>query len=142
LWLLLVLWEYGGIVVSNGAVPNNLTPAMIKSHDDAVVILDIPNQQQAGNGGYSFSMDFMAVAPRHPLIFLMLQVAISNMVTMGSKNSTTLASCQSSMLQHQTIQATLQEGMQQFLNIHPDKILKLMVDYKGAPMLGQGGRSI
>jgi hypothetical protein len=46
------------------------------------------------------------------------------------------------MLQHQTIQATIQEGVQRFLNIHPDKILKWMTNSKGASMVGQGGRSI
>ena len=76
IWRLLVLWEYGGIycdldAMSNANTATRWTPSSILPEDDAYFVVefyDAPSQY------------FMAVAPRHPMIFYALHTAMSKIM--------------------------------------------------------------
>jgi hypothetical protein len=71
LWRLLVLWEYGGVYSDLDAIPNSWTPASIHPDDDAYMVVenfDAPSQY------------FMAVTPRHPLMFYAMHTAMINVL--------------------------------------------------------------
>jgi mannosyltransferase OCH1-like enzyme len=72
LWRVLVLWEYGGIFSDLDARPNHFTADTILPLDDSVFVIDYDNLT---------SFHFMAVAPRHPMLFIHLQLAISNLLS-------------------------------------------------------------
>jgi hypothetical protein len=72
LWRLLVLWEYGGIFSDIDSCPNHLVPSIIEPDDDALFIMD--------QGGKLAAFHFMAVAPRHPLLFIVLQESLRNLM--------------------------------------------------------------
>ena len=75
IWRLLVLWEYGGIYSDLDSIPNSWTPATIHPDDDAYMVVenyDAPSQY------------FMAVTPRHPLMFYSIHTAMSNILASRS----------------------------------------------------------
>eukprot|EP00548_Thalassiothrix_antarctica_P011815 CAMPEP_0194158458 /NCGR_PEP_ID=MMETSP0152-20130528/76163_1 /TAXON_ID=1049557 /ORGANISM="Thalassiothrix antarctica, Strain L6-D1" /LENGTH=211 /DNA_ID=CAMNT_0038867705 /DNA_START=596 /DNA_END=1231 /DNA_ORIENTATION=- len=78
-WRLLVLWEYGGIYVDLDSKPNSWNSSFIKPDDDAYFVVefyDAPSQY------------FMAVSPKHPLIFYAIHHALYKI--MGVENTQVL----------------------------------------------------
>jgi hypothetical protein len=76
IWRLLVLWEYGGIYSDLETIPNTYsstgwTPESIHPQDDAYFVVEYYD---------SLSQFWMAVTPRHPLIYYSIQSAISNVL--------------------------------------------------------------
>lgn len=72
LWRSVVLWEYGGIYSDLDSWPNHLTPDELNSGElppDAVFFPDFDK---------TLSYHFIATRPRHPLMFLLLQVQLHN----------------------------------------------------------------
>jgi hypothetical protein len=71
LWRLLVLWGYGGLYTDIDAMPRHFSSRDILPTDDAVFVVDF-------DGTTSFH--FMAVAPKHPLLFSTLHRSIHNIL--------------------------------------------------------------
>ena len=70
LWRLLVLWEYGGIYTDIDNAPGpfwNETTTIIKADDDAFFVVEHVGV---------LSQYFMAVSPRHPLMYLAIQAVL------------------------------------------------------------------
>ena len=67
LWRLLVLWEYGGMFSDLDSSPNRLRPEHILPDDSAVFVVDKDR---------TTSFHWMAVQPRHPIVYLTLQIAL------------------------------------------------------------------
>jgi mannosyltransferase OCH1-like enzyme len=68
IWRLLVLWHYGGVYVDIDSAPGAFSSKMLNPQDDAFLLVDkdgLPSQY------------FIAVKPRHPLIFIALTSALS-----------------------------------------------------------------
>ena len=71
IWRYLVLWEYGGIYSDIDSIPANFTWDSISNDDDAYFILEayeIPSQY------------WMAVAPKHPMMYYAIHHAITNVM--------------------------------------------------------------
>jgi hypothetical protein len=64
----LVLWMYGGVYVDLNYYPATFSKNSLTSSDDAVLMLE--------TDGKSLSTKFLAVSPRHPIIFLTIQNAL------------------------------------------------------------------
>jgi mannosyltransferase OCH1-like enzyme len=76
IWRLLVLWEYGGIYSDLDTTPNpdsptGWTPKSIYPEDDAYFVVEYYD---------SISQFWMAVTPRHPIIYYSIQAALSNVL--------------------------------------------------------------
>lgn len=68
IWRLLILWEYGGVYADIDSAPNIFKQTSFGANDESFFLLDkdkCPSQY------------FMAVKPRHPLIYITLQSALS-----------------------------------------------------------------
>ena len=71
IWRYLVLWEYGGIYSDMDSIPANFTWGSIRDDDDAYFILEyyeLPSQY------------WMAVPPRHPMMYYAIHHAITNVM--------------------------------------------------------------
>ncbi|GAX09774.1 hypothetical protein FisN_11Lh252 [Fistulifera solaris] len=69
LWRYLILWEYGGVYADVDAVPASFTPDWLKDNDAFFVVEQY----------HLLSQYFIAVTPRHPLMWYAIQVALSNL---------------------------------------------------------------
>jgi mannosyltransferase OCH1-like enzyme len=77
-WRLLVLWEYGGIYTDLDATPHphsntSWTPAHIHPDDDAYFVVEFYD---------ALSQYWMALSPRHPLMFYTIHAALARIMTM------------------------------------------------------------
>lgn len=69
----LVLWKFGGLYVDIDSVPSDkFTIDLIKPEDDSFFVVENINL---------LSQYFMAVSPRHPLIFYAIQRSLANLLT-------------------------------------------------------------
>ena len=68
IWRYLVLWVYGGLYADLDAVPANLTAAHLQEQDAVFVVEQY----------HMLSQYFIAVTPRHPLMWYALQQALAN----------------------------------------------------------------
>jgi hypothetical protein len=72
LWRYLVLWEYGGIYADLDAVPARFDPeTSIEANDDAFFVVE---------QYHLLSQWFMAVSPRHPLMFYAVHHSLANLL--------------------------------------------------------------
>jgi hypothetical protein len=72
LWRYIVLWVYGGIYADLDAVPAKLTPdAITKTNTDALFVVE---------QFHMLSQYFMAVSPRHPLMYYAIQESLINLL--------------------------------------------------------------
>lgn len=70
LWRYLLLWVYGGVYVDIDAVPAKWTPALLQPNDDAFFVVE---------QFHMLSQYFMAVTPRHPLMWYAIQHSLLNL---------------------------------------------------------------
>lgn len=70
LWRYLVLWEYGGIYADLDTAPNLWNITTIQPEDDAVFVVE---------QYHVLSQYFMALSPRHPLMWYATTVALENL---------------------------------------------------------------
>lgn len=72
-WRYLVLWEYGGIYADIETKPTDKFQPLhtIKADDDAFFIVEKDRM---------LSQYWMAVSPKHPLMYIVLQVSIANLL--------------------------------------------------------------
>lgn len=72
LWRYLILWQYGGIYADLDAVPATFDPEIsITSDDDAFFVVE---------QYHLLSQWFMAVAPRHPIMFYAVHHSLTNLL--------------------------------------------------------------
>lgn len=69
LWRYLVLWEYGGLYADVDAVPASFTPEWLEASDAFFVVEQY----------HLLSQYFIAVTPKHPLMWYAIQVSLSNL---------------------------------------------------------------
>ena len=69
LWRYLVLWEYGGLYADIDSVPASLTPDWLEESDSFFVVEQY----------HLLSQYFIAVTPKHPLMWYAIQVSLSNL---------------------------------------------------------------
>lgn len=67
LWRALVLWEYGGVYTDMDNAPVKFSATSIQTTDDAFFVVE---------GMGILSQFFMAASPRHPLLYLLVQVTM------------------------------------------------------------------
>jgi hypothetical protein len=72
LWRYLVLWAYGGVFVDLNLIPLELNAKMIEPVDDGVFVID----EKSG----SVSPHFMAVSPKHPIMYYAVQRTLLNLL--------------------------------------------------------------
>ena len=75
LWRYVLLWEYGGIIIGIGTVPEELLAngTLIEENTDFLV------EQESGGGGF-VDQYFLAASPRHPYSYFMVQIAIQRLL--------------------------------------------------------------
>ena len=71
LWRYLVLWVYGGVYADIDAVPAKFNAETIDATDDAFFVVE---------QFHLLSQWFMAVSPRHPLMYYAVQQSLSNLL--------------------------------------------------------------
>jgi mannosyltransferase OCH1-like enzyme len=69
LWRYLILWEYGGLYADVDAVPVSFTPDWLEESDAFFVVEQY----------HLLSQYFIAVTPKHPLMWYAIQVSLSNL---------------------------------------------------------------
>ena len=77
LWRYLVLWEYGGVYADIDAIPNKLSPEttfLEDNHKDGLFVVE---------QYHLLSQYFMAVSPRHPLMWYAVQAALQKVLKNG-----------------------------------------------------------
>lgn len=72
LWRYLVLWVYGGVYADLDAVPKKLTPQMLEEAIDGYFVVE---------NWHMLSQYFMAVSPRHPIMWYAIQHALINLLS-------------------------------------------------------------
>jgi hypothetical protein len=72
LWRYLVLWAYGGLFVDLNLVPLKFNAKMIEPADDGFFVID----EKSG----SVSPHFMAVSPKHPIMYYAVQRTLVNLL--------------------------------------------------------------
>jgi mannosyltransferase OCH1-like enzyme len=70
LWRYLILWLYGGIYADIDTIPNQLNVTEIVHHDAYFVVEQY----------HLLSQWFMAISPRHPLMYYAIQHSLSNIL--------------------------------------------------------------
>jgi hypothetical protein len=70
LWRYLILWIYGGIYADIDTIPNELNITDVMHHDAYFVIEQY----------HLLSQWFMAISPRHPLMYYAIQQSLSNLL--------------------------------------------------------------
>eukprot|EP00538_Stauroneis_constricta_P007066 CAMPEP_0119548406 /NCGR_PEP_ID=MMETSP1352-20130426/2341_1 /TAXON_ID=265584 /ORGANISM="Stauroneis constricta, Strain CCMP1120" /LENGTH=213 /DNA_ID=CAMNT_0007593669 /DNA_START=589 /DNA_END=1226 /DNA_ORIENTATION=+ len=71
IWRYLVLWLYGGIYADFDTAPNEFNATTINDDNDAFFVVE---------QYHMLSQYFMAVSPRHPLMFYAIQRSIFNLM--------------------------------------------------------------
>lgn len=83
LWRYLVLWVYGGIYADVDSAPAAFDPyASISDNDDALFVVE---------QYHLLSQWFMAVSPRHPLMFYAIQISLWNLLAAPDTGSISAA---------------------------------------------------
>jgi hypothetical protein len=72
LWRYLVLWAYGGVFADLNLVPLHFNAKMIEPVDDGFFVID----EKSG----SVSPHFMAVSPKHPVMYYAIQRTLVNLL--------------------------------------------------------------
>jgi hypothetical protein len=70
-WRYLVLYVYGGIYADLDSAPTKFEPSMISPNDDGLFVLE---------QYHLLSQWFMAISPRHPLMYYAIQHSIMNLM--------------------------------------------------------------
>lgn len=68
IWRLVLLWEYGGIYADVDSIPQRFSIKDLRPEDDAFLLVDKDKCP---------SQFFLALKPRHPIIYITLQSALS-----------------------------------------------------------------
>ena len=71
LWRYVILWVYGGVYSDLDAVPNEFTADTIVPSDDGFFVVELY---------HLLSQYFMAVSPRHPLMYYAIQHCLINLL--------------------------------------------------------------
>jgi len=79
LWRYIVLWKYGGIYSDLDSVPAKFRPDTIQPSDDAFFVVE---------QFHALSQYFIAVSPRHPLMWYAIQHSITNLLRLPDTGST------------------------------------------------------
>ena len=74
LWRALVLYEYGGIYTDQDNAPRKFDSSSISYQDQAYFVVE--------EAGY-LSQYFMAAAPKHPLMYLLIQTTLSRLLNLN-----------------------------------------------------------
>lgn len=101
LWRYLVLWDYGGVYVDLDSIPTDLQRnpmSTIQPEDEGFFVVD---------HYHYLSQYFMALSPRHPLMFYTIQASLANVLLAGDTGSINPA--------RTTGPAALHRGLQSFV---------------------------
>jgi Glycosyltransferase sugar-binding region containing DXD motif len=101
LWRYLVLWDYGGVYVDLDSIPNDFQRnpiSTIQSEEDGFFVVD---------HYHYLSQYFMALSPRHPLMFYTIQASLANVLLASDTGSINPA--------RTTGPAALHRGLQSFV---------------------------
>ena len=74
IWRVLVLWEYGGIYADMDSSPNKFNASTITPQVDAFFVIETLGTP---------SQWFMAASPRHPVMYIILQVILSGLTNLA-----------------------------------------------------------
>jgi hypothetical protein len=101
LWRYLVLWDYGGVYVDLDSIPTDFQQNLmssIQSEDEGFFVVD---------HYHYLSQYFMALSPRHPLMFYTIQASLANVLLASDTGSINPA--------RTTGPAALHRGLQSFV---------------------------
>lgn len=127
LWRYLVLWEYGGVYADVDAVPAAFTTAWLEGKDAFFVIEQY----------HLLSQYFMAVTPKHPLMWYAIQVSLSNVWKLPDTGAVSAAFTTGPHALHQAFMLFAKDGG---LTIQPARPGKKPV--KAGTYVGTQGRSV
>ena len=132
LWRYLMLWEYGGVYTDMDSIPTSFNASSIHDDDDGYFILDRTS---------ILSQWFIAVSPKHPLMYLTILEVLNNILQVPDTGLT--------LPVIKTGPHALHSAMQRFMaNVHVDiqsltnSKVRQVRPLNATIYVGAGGRSL
>jgi hypothetical protein len=107
LWRYLVLWVHGGVYASLDATPNNYTHTTLEHANDAFFLVDPKTQL--------LKHEFMAISPRHPLMYYAIQRALANIMRLSNIRSSLVTVSQQQQQQQSRTTIILRQAFADFI---------------------------
>jgi mannosyltransferase OCH1-like enzyme len=115
IWRYILLWEFGGIYVDLDSAPRSFNASSIHAEDDAYFVLEV---------FHILSQYFMASAPRHPILWYAINIALDNMLHVADTGKVMVAFMTGPHAVHEAFTRFLQDGGYNTTTIDPDKPVK------------------